>query len=208
MGILNKHELETYAKLCLDMAIPAYSKNLRKGESPDWQDEENGIGVEVSCAESNHIGYVKSFANQYLGKDIAEIPSNRLANFKGYTIFDEHHKLSVLSANQGLVDGQQHINLALETAKAKLSLLNENYRIFRTNGLFLFVVASMTNDDCEAFIKQYSLISSGFPVRFDYIFLMDLSSVICIDADKQTYVRYNFSEEDLAKLDQMSHGKV
>lgn len=205
MGFLNKHELETYAKLCLDMAVPAYSKNLRKGESPDWQDEENGIGVEVSCAENNHIGYVKSFANQYLGKDISEIPANRLATFKGDTMFDEHHKLSVLSTNQGWVDGQQHINLALETAKAKLSLLNENYRIFRTNGLFLFVVASMTNDDCEAFIKQYSLISSGFPVRFDYIFLMDLSSVICIDADKQTYVRYNFSEEDLAKLDKMSH---
>lgn len=208
MGILNKHEMETYAKLCLDMAIPAYSKNLRKGESPDWQDEENGIGVEVSCAENNHIGYVKSFANQYLGKDISEIPANRLATFKGDTMFDEHHKLSVLSTNQGWVDGQQHINLALETTKAKLFLLNENYRIFRTNGLFLFVVASMTNDDCEAFIKQYSLISSDFSVRFDYIFLMDLSSVICIDAGKQTYVRYNFSEEDLAKLDQMSHGKV
>ena len=82
MAVFDKTEFELFAVLCLLQFFPQFVVQPVKGESPDWWDETNGIGVEVSRAEDAHIGYAYTFANRYLGKHKDEIPAAVLKRFR------------------------------------------------------------------------------------------------------------------------------
>lgn len=77
MSVFNKLEFELFAPLSLEAQFSNIVNGLVKGESPDWQDEVNGIGIEVARAENRHIGYTNSISNKYLGKYRKDIPTSR-----------------------------------------------------------------------------------------------------------------------------------
>ena len=206
MSAFDKLEFELFAILALIEMFPPFVTDPVKGESPDWQDEKAGIGIEVSRAITPHIGYTYSIANMFLGKRRSEIPSKILQTFRGSISFDKRNRLYMISASKGLFDGDRHIRLALERAKEKLKMLSEShFRRFETNCLFLYLTMSLLGDDSQVFLSEYIKLAKQFPLRFDHVFLMALDSIEEIDIQKEQVTEHPLPDGMLAQLNQKTH---
>lgn len=206
MSAFSNLEYELFAPLSISYVLPEITHNLRKGESPDWWDEDNHIGIEVARAENKHIGYSKHFANTYLGKSRADIPAKTLESFCGYTMFDKSGKLFAAGDSKGLIDGDRHIRLAIEKAREKLVLLNEeHFHSFNKNCLFLYMTFSMLDEDETTFISEYSKLTSQYKERFNHVFLWAFDVLIHFDVDRASSVSYPFSDVIISELDSLTH---
>lgn len=183
MSTFDKLEYELYAPISLYSSFPIFTIGIVKGESPDWQDEVNGIGIEVARAENNHIGYTYNVANTYLGKQKYSIPTRVEQSFKGDLNFDtDTGKLLYVSDSKGLVDGNRHIKLAIAKAQDKLILLNKShFRCFDKNCLYMFLTASLIGNDSDEFLEEYLNLAHKYKHSFSDIFLMALDCIFWID---------------------------
>ena len=206
MSAFDKLEYELFAVLALYNSFPEFIADPVKGESPDWQDEKAGIGIEVSRAESSHIGYTYSIANRFLGKKRSEIPSKILQNFRGSISFDERDRLHMISDSKGLFNGDRHVQLALERSKEKLELLSEShFRRFETNCLFLYLTMSLLDDDSQVFLSEYTKLAKQYPQRFGRVFLMALDSIADIDIEKGRVNEYPLPDGIVVQMNQKTH---
>ena len=206
MSAFDKLEYELFAVLALYNSFPEFIADPVKGESPDWQDEKAGIGIEVSRAESSHIGYTYSIANRFLGKKRSEIPPHILQDFRGSLTFDKRDRLFAISDSKGLFDGDRHIRLALDRAKEKLDLLSgPHFRCFETNGLFLYLTMSLLDDDAQLFLSEYTKLAKQFLLHFDHVFLMALDSIANVDIRKGQVTEYPLPDGMLAQMNQKTH---
>lgn len=206
MSAFDKLEYELFAPLSLLTAFPDFAKALEKSESPDWQDERHSIGIEVARAESKHIGYSKHFGNAYLGKRRSEIPRKELESFRGEAVFNKKGILAAVSDSKELYDGDRHIQLAIQKATEKLSLLNSpHFCHFDMNCLYLYITGSIIGNDAQNFLTSYTERAAQYKYRFDHVFLMTFDSLYCFDVLYQNYSEYHFSDEEMSSMDSNTH---
>ena len=192
---------EIYALMSIELAFPEYSRNMLKGECPDWHSIIDNIGLEISRAENNHIGYCTKFSNTYLGKNRKEIPSQKISEFKGNLFFDDNDKLFAISDSKGLVDGCRHIHFAISSVENKLKRLNScSFCRFNENDLYLFLTNSIHGNDLSIFLEKYHCIEREFQYRFSRIFLFDNNSLYSIIIKDYFIKQYCFSGEALMML--------
>ena len=114
---------EIYALLVIERLFPGSVDNIYKWESPDWKNNDNSLGIEVTRAQNKQFGYTNNVMAKYLGASKNQIPAKLLHNFRGGTYF-VHGKLLAVSDSVGLVDGNRHVQFLLEKLEAKLKILN------------------------------------------------------------------------------------
>ncbi len=206
MSAFSNQEYEFFAALSISCVLPDFTKNLKKGESPDWWNEKNSIGIEVARAENKHIGFTTHLANTYLGKTCTEIPENQLESFLGEALFSEDGKLFGVSDSKGFVDGNRHIQLAIETAERKLDLLNtEHFRTFDKNCLYLFMTFSMRDGDNGEFLQKYGELAKKYGNRYSHVFLWAFDALTHIDVDCGQITKFPFSDKQVAEMDSITH---
>jgi len=192
--------IELYALIALDSVYPYITRNMVKGEHPDWYDKCTDIGIEVTIAQTKHMGYVKKLANQYLGKDITSVPLKSRKGFRG-DFYTHKGKLTSISDSKGLVDGTRHIQLAIESASRKLNKLNgEHFEVFTQNCLFIYLSFSSNNEDINLFCTMYKEIAREFGLGFSKIYLFDNESLFVISTETLTFERYQYSNEQLRSM--------
>lgn len=76
---------EIYALLVIENLYPGSVDNIYKWESPDWKNNDNSLGIEVTRAQNNHIGYTYNVMTKYLGASKNQIPVSLLHKFRGET---------------------------------------------------------------------------------------------------------------------------
>ena len=201
MAVFDKVEFELFAVVCLLRSFPQFVVQPVKGESPDWWNEVDGVGIEVSRAEDAHIGYANVFANRYLGKHREEIPEGILKKFNGDAAFDRNNKLWYVSPDKGLVDGKRHICYAIEQSKDKLNKLNSGvFHVFQTNCLFLYMTMCLEDNDPTDFSAGYKELAKQYHVMFKHVFLEDYEALFHFDFEKRTIEKYKYRENELPGL--------
>lgn len=205
MSAFDNLEYELYVPLVLNHSFPEYAISPVKGESPDWQDTKNSIGIEVSRAYSKHIGYTISIANRFLGKHRRDIPKRILDSFRGSLKFDKE-RLFYVSDSAVLVNGDRHMRLALEKAKEKLTLLNgSHFKHFEKNCLFLYLTQSPLDRDINLFMSEYSALAKEYCISFNHVFLMAFDSITHIDFQKGIRTDCYLTDDCNASLNRKTH---
>ena len=172
---------EIYAMLALDAIYPTYSMNMKKGECPDW-DDESTRGLEVTRAQTKHMGYTKNvLINQYLGKAKKEIPANIVANFKGelyFKFYNNEERLNIVTPHKGLIDTHSYLHIANESIAHKLERLNSSdFTTFNNNELFVFLGFAFNAQDIECIKNEYEISIKRHRIFFSKIYLFDNSSL-------------------------------
>ena len=192
--------MELYALIALSSVYPDITENMTKGEHPDWHNKQIDLGLEVTIAQTSYMGYVKSLANLYLGKDITSVPLKSKKGFRG-DFFTHKGKLTSISDSKGLVDGTRHIQLAIESATRKLNKLNsKHFEVFKQNCLFIYLSFFSNYEDIDLFCTMYKEAAREFKVVFSKIFLFDNESLFIISTEKMTFERYQYSDEQLSSM--------
>ncbi len=175
---------EIYALLVIEQLYPGSVDNIYKWESPDWKNNDNSLGIEVTRAQNNHIGYTYNVMTKYLGVPKSQIPTKLLCNFCGGTIFSDG-KLRAVSDSKGPVNGNRHVLFLLEHLETKLKKLNApHFTICKQNYLFEFGICSFAEHDKLEFAEGIKRISASYSHTFDKIIVHALDSILCFTLGK------------------------
>lgn len=187
--IYDKVFYEKYAILslvsCYESSLIALLNDKSKSESPDYQSTDMNIGIEVVEAITTRHGTYRSIVNQYFGKglqgeDIIEAAEKRYPKIIGrISVWNGH---AVYSEHEGLSDFRDIIELIRQRIHQKTKKLNNGYKIFARNWLYIFTHEYLEPYDVDEVFKG---IQRNHPLKFDKIFIncMDRLYVIS-DFDK------------------------
>ena len=167
---------EHYAMQVLLRHFPkSFSSEFTCCDMPDLQDEKKGIGVEV--VRSLHTNQGKAFAllGKYANHPVSEIPSKALDKFQelGFRpiIIDDMLK----SMSSGFVSPTP-LYLLNEIDKKIKKLQGPNYRIFKKNCLFVFVLNPVSYYDRNEIHELIHVIKEhqqDANPKFDVIYIYD-----------------------------------
>lgn len=202
---------EIYGLLVMDLLYPKMFERVRKNERPDWKDDADLYGIEVTRAETKHIGYTNNKMGSYLGRKIEEIPRKELEQFDGATVFVKG-KLKAVSPTKGLIPGNTHVMYLLEHLKKKLQLLNHldaedkpkksdtPFTVCTHNYLFEFSTGIFSDQDKLDFGQGIREIAAHYQYIFEEIIVGDCgNSVLCFSTDG-TYKEHSVSPVGLTRL--------
>ena len=191
---------EIYALNAMCLAFGRCYLDFEKCEHPDWCNPRIGVGLEVTRAQTAHIGYTYHFSNQYLGKRKNEVPEHDLKIFSGH-IFTSQGRIIGISDSKGSVDGTRHVKLAVSAYEKKLCRLNStHFTIFNENELFMYLTFMMNSDDMDLFRVECSKIEDNHAVKFSRIMLFDNCALYSYRPSSGLTESYNFSDEELSRL--------
>lgn len=138
---LSKEWEETFAKLILETYFPKTFSNLSvEGESPDLCNEYTDVGIEVTNAEDAESRQLDSlYTRKYLHGDCRQRQqaAKRISELHG-----EIKDFFLLHPVKN-----RSLDRIYQAIQDKTTKLNQNYRIFARNFLFVFAIDSIENGE-------------------------------------------------------------
>ncbi len=144
----SKDYFECYARITLETCFDSKLKALSHLDSPDFQSEELGIGLEVVEAISKKEGEQRRYINEYFGKNhppeyIKEKMESRNKKMKGHIEIFEN--MVIFDYYKGLYDTKIHHEFIKDKIKEKSEKLNtiyydhlKNHHKFKDHWLYIF----------------------------------------------------------------------
>ena len=144
----SKDYFECYARITLETCFDSKLKALSHLDSPDFQSEELGIGLEVVEAISKKEGEQRRYVNEYFGKNhtpqyIKEQMESRNKKMKGSIEIFEN--MAIFDPYKGLYDTKIHHELIKAKIEDKSKKLNtiyydhlKNHHKFKDHWLYVF----------------------------------------------------------------------
>lgn len=168
---VTKEYIEWYALLSL---IYCYDENLtalQKGEEPDWQSKDLDIGLEVTEALKSEDGRIRSVINKYFGRGLdGSFVKDQIEN--GYLEYS--HRIEVVgniacfSCSGDMVPKIQQV---IATVITKTEKLNDYYRQFGNNWLYVFAPDFFVTSDIPGVYEACQQQTSQYIIQFDKVFI-------------------------------------
>ena len=187
-----KDYFEEYALLSLEKCYDtAFSHtNFKKDESPDWQSEELETGIEVSRALSKEEGERQFIVNEYFGRGLG----GELIRKAVQKRFSKHGDLIKVIDNTAYVTNE--VNSFSEKYGAiedriieKTKKLNDNYRLFKNNYLYVFANTGLLAEwDIEFIFNRIKDKLDSYSKQFDKVFIYSYDKIwVYSNAGIQSY---------------------
>ena len=173
---------EIYALLVTGEMYPWVLNKAIKWESPDWKDESDNFGLEVTHAINKHIGYTEHVMAKYLDLHIERIPPKVLDSFAGWTYFQKG-KLTAISDSRGLVNGNRHVSLLLDSLREKLDKLSKHFTVCRHNFIFLYSYGYFSEEDKTDLSEKISNLRSEYKIVFEKIIISAYDEILCFSSE-------------------------
>jgi len=185
---------ERYAMLSLATLLGEHYAHLVNRDRPDLQDEEQGIGIEVTRAIRENKNVANALVNEMAGEDIKEVNAEDLQhiNQSGYAY--------------GLGDGSiigrneyEYWSLALPLKRIleiKMDKVNDGfYGDFNEFGLFVFTKEDLDIDQIKQTIA-FMMEKQAYQNRlYSRLFLSQIQTLFDCDLETGRYRKFKISEE-------------
>lgn len=178
---LLKHSQEYRVLATLRYLYPTKFDKMVTGESPDLQDCENGIGIEVTAAVSeNDMRASRAFSELYQG-ETKDIEKRRKAIESSDYTFVPLMDNKVVIATSGTADGEKHF--FQESIRRKTKKLEQYHANLEEIGLAIILPEIPTSYAETNFSEWLSDLLRESDNLFDFVFL--ISHRFCIHCDIQ-----------------------
>ena len=185
---------ECFAKIILERIVSKKYRYLNNSDKPDFQSNKLNIGIEVTSS---------------VNKDSQEM--DRLYSNLSYGLVREEKKVIKKIEKMGgkIVNGvllQPGRTRTLEniynSVKEKLQLLNGGeYRIFKSNYIFVFDANVILEMEINEIINRLILIQKEYNHVFNKIFIYLFgNNLYDIDLDEKKYVIYDLSSTNINEM--------
>lgn len=206
MSAFSNLESELFAPLILLNAFPDFVLSLKKGESPDWHDAKNSIGIEVARTFDEKAGEKIGWSNQYLGKNEKNVPAKIVKKAGKEFVFNSKNELTaVLNIfSSDIIDNC--IECATEEAGKKLDKLNNShFSSYDMNCLFLYLFLPVSKDNICLFFEEYQKRICKYLKFYEHIFLMGFNDVYHLDFLAQSISKKSFSIDEMNEFQKQVH---
>lgn len=194
---------EILAKLILTNCVDKKNDKLKviKKERPDIQSEELNVGIEVTRAIPSIEGQANSISAHNFGKNkkYNEIIENTEKYYKTFNgEINNCNGATTLSATKGLITIKSRIDCLIKSIKEKTSNLNEKYKVFDENHLFVYSDEIIDDFDIIEVLKNVPLYVNNYRIKYNKIYVycyMNEPELIIWDNGKiKTIIINNISE--------------
>jgi len=202
----NEEYYKTYAKLTLAYIYDKKLLNLKvEGiESPDMQNEDLSLGIEVTRAITQEIGVGISINVNGFGKNLSYNDIKKIAEkkkkFKG-EIFKLNNGTTGLSFLPGMYDTSYPIKLIEDSILTKLKKLNKEYKIFKTNGLYIYAQLRPFDEYNLKNLLENINNTVEYKYYFSIYFINCTDKLIIYDCSQKKFEEFNISNEIRKKID-------
>ncbi|MCI8486992.1 MAG: hypothetical protein HFJ20_08115 [Clostridia bacterium] len=214
-----EHDLEKkyYEKLALKLlkyTLDIDITNFKDKEEPDWHNDKDSVGIEVTIVDESLRFYrelekvdkvdankVKKFNKRYI-KNGGRIITKKEADCMGLECsfkFNDNYVYIIPAYDNNF----ENINKAI---KNKTEKLNNNYKLFKQNGLFIFSHIRTRKELFKEELNEIIKIQSKSEKKFDFIYIcltdciviFDLKNNVCnvkeFDKNKFNNIAFEISE--------------
>jgi hypothetical protein len=175
-----------------------------KSESPDWIDEVNDIGFEITRALETKDGENFFLFDKYYGERKKVISSKLTETFTKHAVYRKdsngYKRLFLYQFTEKELTDDYCVKKILTSVRKKLEKLNDDYfKVKRENHLYVYVLNFIKSvaffDDVKDEINK---INSEYTHHFDYIWIEScFNDLYCISKDKVKY--FNIPKAELHK---------
>lgn len=175
-------------------------KYVSGNESPDLQDTENSIGVEVTRIDSDQE--MKEFFDRYCGKNFCEVKSRVLEKMRdrAFAFGGIDQKISVLfgpHADEFVpieVFKQESYEKTLIAAKKKVGILNgDHFQKFRTNELFIFSDNTFSVDYVERTMEEILDYQQNSKHGYSSVYIKGSYNLFLCNLNKRSFQEFDIS---------------
>ena len=172
---------EKFALNVLNKVCGVDISNFIKGESPDWQNEIQSIGIEITI-EDDSIKFFSELENFDVDKikDKDKFRKRYIEN-GGYAIPKE--TAQILNITHSQIDiGDDYIYLTYSDKdnfdkvniriKQKLDKLNKNFKVYEHNWLIVFTPTYATNEMLYEELQELNLICKKYQHTYSIIYMI------------------------------------
>jgi|GEM_PF-2683489 len=204
----SKEYHELVALYILKYFFSSKINNFEKGESPDWQNTTDDIGLEVTTAITPEEGRRHAFEQRIFEKkktyqQVCEIDKNEFGGTYSKSIKHSNggEIYSVVSVRHG--DGFEHL---MTSVNNKLFKLNNNpkFKDFKFNYLYIRDLISVINENMitERILPKIHKLHKYYNKEFDayFIFNRDSYNFFIIYPQKSAYEKINLDDEQYKKI--------
>lgn len=198
---------EAYAKYSLQYNYDDIFLKLRKSECPDFKSNKYDIGLEVTRAISRNDGKVWSYINQYYGRaEKGQALKNEIdTSYKGR--YKSRYGLVADTAYfSSDLNDEQIVEKVMETMNRKLFKLNNIYKIFENNYLYIFGETGLFDSEMIEKIKN-KIIELDYQKKYDVIFINAIDRIFVIDLTEDSVEETNI-DDDVHRLCQKKAQKI
>ena len=138
-------------------------------ECPDWQSERKNTGIEVTSAINDSDGEQIAIINKFFNRGMSgeEIKSEIVAKHPKYSgSFGTVNNIAYHSAPFLVNKEREKI---LNSIKTKTDKLNQHFRVFDNNWLYIFANNALTEEDVFQIASSIELVEKN--IQFDKIFI-------------------------------------
>lgn len=167
---------ESYARALLLQHFPkVFSQGLKCCDMPDLQDEQKSIGVEVVRSFHTNQGEFFALLGKWINRSISDIPDSAISRIRELGFHPLIIDGKLVSASSSFYSPTP-LSLMEEISKKVHKLQGANYRIFRKNRLFVFVlnpVSSYNRQQMHELTAALRLSQEGCINQFDALYVYD-----------------------------------
>lgn len=189
MTIHTKEYMEEYARLSLSEILGFNIATLVHCDSPDIQDFENQIGIEVVEDVYECEKELERFWEKYSNTPVNLIPKKKIDGYysKKGTLKMEHNQLKGGSLGEEKPNSPKHLIL---TIRKKISKLNSgNYFAFSTYMLYVFVeTISLYDSYVYSIIDEVNKID--VPIKYNKLILDGYFEICYCDMTTRSFSRH------------------
>lgn len=170
---------ERYAMYSLEALLGERYSHLVNADRPDLQDEQQGIGIEVTRAITEDKNVANSLINEMAGKQVKEVNEDLLKiQESGYSYgLDTHYAMGSNEYN--------YWTLALPMKRileSKLWKVNNGfYGDFNEYGLYVFTKYDLVADEINEIIGFMMDVQQNKAVRYDHLFISQIETLFDCD---------------------------
>lgn len=170
---------ERYAMYSLEALLGERYSHLVNADRPDLQDEQQGIGIEVTRAITEDKNVANSLINEMAGKQVKEVNEDLLKiQESGYSYgLDTHYAMGSNEYNYWAL--ALPMKRILESKLWKVN--NGFYGDFNEYGLYVFTKYDLVADEINEIIGFMMDVQQNKAVRYDHLFISQIETLFDCD---------------------------
>ncbi len=198
----DKDYFELYALLNLVYCYDESLASLKKCEKPDWISEELSIGLEITRALSPKDGERWKLINKYFGKGYSfeEIREKTNSELKYNNNFFKN--VNGIAYCEEIVNYKNVKSLIVDAIRCKLNKMNDGYKTFNNNWLYVFSeVSLLENFEIKDICNEIQKVVNEW--NYKYVF-----NKIFINSIDELYIIENMSEISKIEIPSTVLGRI
>jgi len=189
---------ERYARASLISLVDENLTGLKNSDRPDLQDEDMGVGIEVTRAIRENKNVANALINEIVGRAVMKVSENDWIDMTKYGYGYGIHDVIIGEVEYDYWAAALPLKRIIENKVRKVS--NGFYGDFPVYGLYVFSKENLTNEMVDAAIAFTVDLQKPNGKRYDYMFISQIHEMFICNLKDASFEMKKISKDQCRKF--------